>query len=110
MLSSWNESKYLGDGVEYLERLLHVTPGPGEGAEYEDARVLLGLTRRELLGHEVHSVPERRDEAHPGVSVECRQLVLGHAPENVPDRGRIITLIFGDNTTNLIGDQAGVEN
>ena len=71
--------------MSHLERLLHVAPGPGEGAEDEDAGVLLWLTRRELLGHEVHPVPERRDQPHPGVPVKGRQLVLAHTTENIPD-------------------------
>ena len=54
----------------HLKRLLHDSAGAGEGGEDEDAGVVVVLARHELLGHEVHPVPQRSDQRHLMSSIQ----------------------------------------
>ena len=55
--------------------LLHRLASPGEGRQDQDAW-LLDLTRDELFGHQIHSVPQRRHHGDGCVPVKRRQLIL----------------------------------
>ena len=51
--------------------------------ERDGATHPIRLAGYELLGHEVHPVPERRDQTYSSVTVERGQLVLLDTTENI---------------------------
>ena len=57
------------------ERFVHHLTGTGE-RRYDQHAGVVDLTGDEFFGHEVHAVPQRRDDGDGGVPIESRQFGL----------------------------------
>ena len=60
----------------HVERLGELRGGAGELAQHEDP-VLVRARRDELLRHQIHAVPQGRDQHDGGRTIERHQLPLG---------------------------------